>query len=163
MPPRRTKAAPEVSQEEIDALLDACRALVAISVRSLSAVADQVDIVELRILVVIASNAPASLGTVAAAAGITTSKASRTCDRLVGRKLVARSDDPSDRRSLRLTLTSAGQRILKRVTDARRAAIVPLLAGMPANRRAVLAGALRELTAASEPAGRELWAMGWPT
>lgn len=163
MPPRRTKAAPEVSEEEINALLDACRSLVAISVRSLSAVADEIDIVELRILVVIASNSPASLGTVAAAAGISTSKASRTCDRLVVRKLVARSDDPSDRRSLRLTLTPAGQRMIKRVTDARRAAIVPLLAGMPANRRAVAVEALRELTAASEPASRELWAMGWPT
>jgi DNA-binding MarR family transcriptional regulator len=162
MPPKK-KAAPDVPETEVDALLEACRTLVAVSVRSLSVVADQVDLVELRILVVIASHGSVSLGAVAEATGITMSKASRTCDRLVARNLVARADDPSDRRSLRLTLTPAGQRVVRRVTDARRAALAPLVADMPAQRRAALVDLLREFTAGSEPANRDLWAMGWAT
>lgn len=161
--PTKKKLSIGVSDQEIDALLDACRSLVAISVRSLAAVADQVDIVELRILVVIASRGSVSLGAVAEATGITMSKASRTCDRLVARKLVARADDPADRRSLRLTLTPTGQRVVRRVTDARRAALAPLLAQMPADRRAVLVDVLREFASHSQPAHRDLWAMGWAT
>ena len=85
------------SAAEVDALLEACRSLVAISVRSLAAVSAQVDIVQLRVLVVIASRGSVSLGEAADATGITLSKASRTCDRLVGMRLLARADDPSDR------------------------------------------------------------------
>ena len=144
-------------------MLDACRALVAISVRSLAAVSAQVDIVQLRVLVVVASSGSVSLGEAADATGITLSKASRTCDRLVGKRLLARADDPADRRSLKLTLTPAGRRVVRRVTQARRDAITPTLDAMPAAQRAVLVSALREFTARAEPESRDLWAMGWET
>lgn len=161
MPHRR--AGESVTCEEVDALLDACRSLVAISVRSLSAVSSQVDLVQLRILVVIASRGSASLGELADATGITLSKASRTCDRLVGKRLVSRDDDPSDRRTLKLTLTPSGRRIVARVTQARRNAIAPMLAAMPTQRRYELMSALRDFTAGAEPESRDLWALGWET
>lgn len=161
VPVRRTTG--EVPPDEVDALLDACRALVAISVRSVSAVSDQVDVVQLRILVVIASKKSVSLGEVADATGINLSKASRTCDRLVGRRLVGRDDDPADRRSLRLTLTAAGRRIVRKVMQARRDAIMPMLAAMPAQRRTELVDVLREFTTGVKPESRDLWALGWET
>ncbi|MGH8861999.1 MAG: MarR family winged helix-turn-helix transcriptional regulator [Jatrophihabitantaceae bacterium] len=151
------------SSEEVDAVLDACRSLVAISVRSLAAVSAQVDVVQLRVLVVVASRGSVSLGEAADATGITLSKASRTCDRLVGMRLLARADDPSDRRSLKLTLTPAGRRVVRRVTRARRDAITPMVDAMSLVQRDVLVSTLRVFTAQAEPESRELWAMGWET
>ncbi len=160
---QRRSSTQSASAGEVDALLEACRSLVAISVRSLAAVSAQVDIVQLRVLVVVASRGSVSLGEAADATGITLSKASRTCDRLVGMRLLARADDPSDRRTLKLTLTPAGRRIVGRVTQARRDAITPMLDAMSAEQRAVLVVALRQFTARAEPESRDLWAMGWET
>jgi DNA-binding MarR family transcriptional regulator len=161
--PRPGRPHADVTDQEIDALLTACRALVAIAVHSVSAVSEDVDLVQLRILVVIASRGWASLGEVAEATTITPSKASRTCDRLVANRLVTRDDDPNDRRSLKLTLTRAGQQVVRRVNEARRDAIAPMLAAMPASRRSALVRALDEFTANSTPEQRDLWAMGWAT
>lgn len=153
----------DVTDQEVDALISACRALVAIAVRSVSAVSEEVDVIQLRILTVIASRGRASLGEVAEAATITLSKASRTCDRLVAGRLVTRDDDPNDRRSLKLTLTREGRQVVQRVNAARRDAIAPMLAAMPTARRSALVSALCEFTAGAAPEHRDLWAMGWTT
>jgi DNA-binding MarR family transcriptional regulator len=120
--------------------------------------------VQLRILVVIVSRGSASLSEVAAATDISVSKASRRCDRMVVDGLIARADDPRDRRNLHLTLTPVGRRIVARVTDARRKEVAPMLAAMDGVARGQLVAALREFTAAGgEPEAKDLWAMGWRT
>ena len=103
-------------------MLDACRSLVAISAWSVEAVADQVDLVELRILVVLATRGASSLKDLAEATRLHLSRASRACDRLVGKDLITRSDDPDDRRVLQLGLTARrrGRRAQRfRTRDAR--------------------------------------------
>lgn len=145
-------------------MLAACRLLVGISVRSASAVQDRVNLVQLRILTVIASHDAVTLSELAAATGLHISRASRTCERMVGEGLIARDEDPDDRRNLRLTLTRAGARILADVAAARRAALEPALRTMTASARRALVAALNDLTeAAGEPAEPELWALGWAT
>lgn len=157
-PPQR------IGSDEVEAVLTACRLLVAISVKSLSAVEDLVTITQLRILVVIASRGVSTLSDLAGATGLHMSTASRTCDQLVGTELLERSDDPDDRRSLRLSLTDQGVRILASVAKARRAAIAPALRRMSPARRGELIALLGEFTAAGgEPPEAELWTMGWPT
>jgi DNA-binding MarR family transcriptional regulator len=153
-----------VSTREVDAVLAACRGLVAISVRSLASVEGVVDATQLRALVVVASRGSVSLGELAAGAGLTLSTASRLCDRLVAGGLMHRQDDPANRRQLVLTLTQDGKRVVKQVTDSRRRAIEPLLRALPEGRRRVLADALEELMeAGGEPSERDLWAVGWTT
>lgn len=118
---------------------------------------------QLRVLVLIATRGPASLKAVVETTGMHPSRASRTCDRLVSKGLIARAADPADRRSLRLTLTSAGERIVRRVRRARRAAIAPVLAAMSPRTRADLLHALEAFATASE--GRrdgDLSALAWP-
>lgn len=139
-----TTAAPDV-----DVVLDACRALVAISARSVEAVAGRVDLVQLRILVVLARRETASLRDVVDATGLHPTRASRHCDRLVAKKFITRTDDPDDRRVLRLALAPAGHKLVRRVVDARRDAIAPALAAMSATRRAELVRSLRAFTVAS--------------
>lgn len=143
-------------------MLAASRVLVAISVRSLSAVSDQVDIVQLRILVIIASRGSVTLSELAEAAAIHLSKASRTCDRLVASGLIVREDDPDDRRSLRLTLTASGRQVVRTVMRARRAAITPMLQRLSSKRRHELVALLAEFAGVDEDsASTELSAMGW--
>lgn len=151
------------AESDADAVLHACRLLVAISVRSLSAADDIVTLPELRVLVVLASRGPVSLSRVAQATGLHLSKASRMCDRLAGRGLLLREDDPDDRRSLQLTLTAAGERVVERVQRARQAAVVPLLEGMDPNRRAQLTELLEELSSAGDAADEDLWKLAWVT
>lgn len=152
------------TDDDVDAVLAACRGLVGINARSLGAVADEVSFLELRALTVIASRDGLSLSELAAATGMHISRMSRACERMAQEGLVERAADPDDRRTMRLTVTGAGRRILRRVADARRAQVRPALAAMPAAQRARLTEVLAAFTAAlGEPQERELWSLGWTT
>lgn len=157
-------AATEVDAELVDAVLAASRSLVAISAQSIAAVADQVDVVQFRVLIVVASRGPCTLGELAEGADLHLSTASRTCDRLVAAGLLHRSSRAGDRRTLELTLTPAGEELVGSVLRRRRTALKPMLARLSERKRQRLVHALRDLAdAADEPSERALWAMGWTT
>lgn len=148
--------------EEVDAVLEACRSLVAISAWSVEAVADEVDLVQLRILVVLATRGAASLKDVAQAARLHLTRASRSCERLVAKKLITRIDDPDDRRVLQLRLSPAGEAIVRKVMNARRDAVAPVLAAMSTTRRTDLVRSLRAFAAASGEIGDgDLSSLAW--
>ena len=79
------------------------------------------------------------------------SNATRACDRLVQGGLLARNENPTDRRQVRLELTGTGRRLIESVMNRRRMQIEDLLIRMPSEHRAALVPVLRALTAA----GRE--------
>lgn len=158
--PRRGPA----DDEDADAVLAACRVLVALSARSIAAVEDVADVAQVRVLVVISSRGSVSLSELATAANLHLTRASRLCDRMVADGLINRADDPANRRQLTLRLTAKGQRVVHDVMAHRRAAITPILAQLPKQRRAELVAVLQEFAAAGgEPSGPDLWAMGWTT
>ena len=74
----------------VDAVLTASRVLVAVAARSLADVAEEVTLTQYRTLVVLASRGPQSLAALADAVAVTPSTATRMCDRLVRKGLVAR-------------------------------------------------------------------------
>jgi DNA-binding MarR family transcriptional regulator len=157
-----TAAAPPSNVEDVDAVLDACRSLVAISAWSVEAVADQVDLVQLRILVMLAARGTSSLRDLADATRLHLSRASRACDRLVGKNLITRSDDPDDRRVLQLDLTPDGEAVLRKVMNARRKAVAPVLAAMSTTRRVELVRALRAFAAATGEVGHgDVSSLAW--
>jgi DNA-binding MarR family transcriptional regulator len=158
-------AGTDVDDDELlDVVLAASRSLVAISAQSIAAVTDRVDVVQLRILVVVASHWHCTLGEVAEAADLHVSTASRTCDRLVGQGLLHRASRRGDRRTIELTLTAAGEELVGGVYRRRRAALEPVLERLSAAQRRRLVSALRAFAeAAGEPSDRHLWAMGWTT
>jgi DNA-binding MarR family transcriptional regulator len=161
---RRSPRHGEVRPDDADAVLAACRVLVAVSAQSIAAVEDVVDLLALRALVVVAARESVSLGELATAAHLHLTRASRLCDRLVTEGLLNRADDPANRRQLVLTLTPRGRRIVRTVMERRRAIVGPILARMSSQRRADLVTALRDFTAAGgELADPDLWAMGWTT
>jgi DNA-binding MarR family transcriptional regulator len=154
----------DVSPADADAVLAACRVLVALSAQSIAAVDDLVDVTQVRVLVIVASTEPVSLGVLAEAAQLHPSTASRLCDRMVGEDLLDRTDDPTNRRALSLRLTANGRRVVAAMVRHRRQAIMPMLRAMPAPRRKELVEALRAFAdAGGEPPDRELWSMGWTT
>lgn len=59
------------------------------------------------------------------------SSASRLVDALVGRGLVTRIEDPSDRRAVVLGLTESGERAARRIAAAHHAFIADVLSRMP--------------------------------
>ncbi len=137
------------STDQVEAVLRASRVLTAITARSVAAVAPVADLVQVRVLVVIAERRAVSLNALAEAAGLHISKASRLCDRMAGQGLLNRRDDPSDRRQLTLTLTPKGQRVVRTMMARRRAETERVLARMNARQRAALVAALDEFADAS--------------
>lgn len=145
-------------------VLAACRLLVAISVQSAEVAADEVSLVELRVLVFAASRSGVTVSQVADAVGLHMSRASRTCERLVRARLLQRAADPDDRRAVRFTLGEDGRRLVDRVAQARRDAVEPALRSMSPAARTRLVAALEEFVdVVGEPRAATLWAMGWVT
>lgn len=149
---------------EVDAVLAACRVLVAVNAQSIAAITDSVDLMQFRVLVVVASSGSVSLQQLAEGARLHISTASRICDRMVRMGLLNRATDRADRRHLDLTVTPRGGQLVETVMSRRRAAIRPVLARMPKRSRAGLVSALADFgVAGGEPAAPDLWAMGWTT
>lgn len=165
---RRSPRSRDAHDGEADAVLAACRVLVAISAQSIAAVEDIADLTQVRALVVIASRGSVSLSELSDATNIHLTRASRLCDRLLAKGLLHRADDPSNRRQLTLTLTPAGEEVVAEVMRRRRQAIQPILTRMSKQmtkqRRAEITSLLNDFaTAGGEPSDPDLWAMGWTT
>ncbi|MEW1952369.1 MarR family transcriptional regulator [Terrabacter sp. NPDC080008] len=148
--------------EEVDAVLDACRVLVAITARSMAATSEVNDLLHLRALVVLWSRPSLSLGELAEGVGIGLTRASRLCDRLVTHGLVDRADDPDNRRQLVLRLTPAGREVVEQVMHERAEEVRPILARMSSADRSSLVRSLGAFARAADGlADSDLWALGW--
>jgi DNA-binding MarR family transcriptional regulator len=101
------------SEELVDAVLGASRALVAVAARSLAMVADDVTLAQYRALIELASRGPQRVADLAAALTVDRSTATRMCDRLVRKRLVARRRMTDDRRVVRISLTRAGADVVR--------------------------------------------------
>jgi DNA-binding MarR family transcriptional regulator len=161
-----TRPAPhgDPDPEQVDAVMAAARVLVGATARSFVAVEDTVTLPQWRVLVMVAGRGTAKLGEVAEGLGVHPSNVTRACDRLVAAGLLTRRDDPSDRRSLMLTLTTAGRAFVQRVDDHRRETIRSVLRKLPAEQRPVIASAMRAFAAAGgEFPEAAVWNLGWRT
>lgn len=168
--PRTTPAtdagisAAEDAEELVTALLTASRALVGVSARSLAQVEDSVTITQFRMLVVLEEHGTTRLNLLAERLGVTPSTALRMVDRLISAGMVTRQENTADRREVLIALSEAGQRIVRVVTERRRAEIAAIVAAMPNSRRRAAVSALTAFAeAAGEvPAGTDAAArLGW--
>jgi DNA-binding MarR family transcriptional regulator len=140
-------------QDVVDAVLRASRVLVAVAVRSLAAVDDDVTLPQYRALVVLASRGPQRPSELAEALAVHPSTITRLCDRLVARRLVHRGESATNRREVSIRLTPKGGRLVDAVTDRRRGEIADIAGKIPARERAATVHALHALgEAAGEPA-----------
>lgn len=148
--------------EVTSAVVTASRLLVAISARSLAAVEDAVTPPQFRLLVVLSSQGPAKLVTLAGLLEVNPSTALRMVGRLSAAGLVDRRASPDSGREVRIRLTPAGRALVEDVTARRRAAIAEVVARMPPARRRAMVEGLRAFTeAGGEPPAASLSRLGW--
>lgn len=138
--------------EVIAAVLTASRLLVGISARALGRTAPSLTLPQLRALVVLDSQGPVKLASLAGALGVNPSTAMRMVDRLEAAGSVTRQANPGNRREVVLSLTEPGRALVEEVLAARHTEIAALVSRLPAGERAGLIRSLRALTdAAGEP------------
>jgi DNA-binding MarR family transcriptional regulator len=126
--------------EDVEAVMAASRALVAVASRSLAPAEDVVSLSQWRALVVVAGEPGMSLNQLAEGLGVHASTATRVCDRLIAADLLIREPHPRDRRYLALSLTRKGQRLHDKVMVTRAREISTILDRLaPAGRRRVAA------------------------
>lgn len=144
----RVRAEPDAASidEVTSAMLTASRLLVAISARSLASVEEALTLPQFRVLVVVSTQGPAKLVTLAQLLGVNPSTAMRAVDRLAAAGLVAKQNSPHSGRELRIEVTEAGRALVDDVTDRRRTEIAEIVARMPALHRLALVEALRAFT-----------------
>jgi len=130
-----------------DALLDASRALVAVAVRSLSEVAEELTLPEVRSLVVLHRVGPLTVTLLAERVGVHQSTTTRIAARLSRRGLLATDKDREDRRLTVMRLTPAGRSLVEGIIERRRAEIAAVVARLP---ESDLRGAHAALTAFAE-------------
>ncbi len=149
------------SEELVEAVLGASRALVAVAARSLATVAEDVTLTQYRFLVELASRGPQRLADLAAALGVDRSTATRMCERLVRKHLVSRRRTPEDRRAVRVSLTRAGGELVAEVSARRRREIATIVARMPSAERDRVSTALRAFADAPGELPTRDWSLGW--
>lgn len=149
--------------DDVEAVMAGARVLVAVTAQSAAAVGDVVTLPQLRILVMVAGGRGPYLSAVVEGLGIPPFDATRAVEALVTAELLARRDDPTERRHIVLELTPKGQELVNRVTAERRAAIAAILERMPAARRRSLVVGMRAFVEAGGATNDTdaPWSLGW--
>ena len=135
----------------VDALLQASRALVGITARSLAVVNEEVTLPQFRSLVVLATGGPQTVSALADQLAVHASTMTRMCNRLVTRGLVVRAPSAMDRREVVIALTTMGTTVVEEVMSARRQALEDVVRRIGDDeRRAVIEALSRFAEAAGE-------------
>lgn len=98
------------------AFMTASRALLGMSLRSVAAAPVPLTVPQHRLLVLVSSDGPRRVGTLADDLGVNQSNASRLVARLAAQGLVRRIEDPGDRRASLVAVTDVGQHVLDAVS-----------------------------------------------
>jgi DNA-binding MarR family transcriptional regulator len=146
-----------------DVVVAATRAFVGVAAQALLAVGDDVSLPQYRVLVLLDDLQPQTMGALAERLGVNPSTATRICDRLTDKRLITRRVDETDRRSVRVQLTTRGQRLVDGVTRERRVRIETILERMGTAGAQRLATSLSEFAAAAGEAPDHAWTLGWST
>lgn len=103
---------------------------------------------QLKVIYVAASAGPLSMGALAERLGTTLSTTSGAADRLVRAGLLARREDPADRRQVIVEATATAREQIDRMSELGRTRLRGLLASMPADDIETVERAIRLLSAA---------------
>jgi DNA-binding MarR family transcriptional regulator len=137
------------ADELVDAFLTASRVLVGVAVRSIDSAEPAVTTPQHRLLVLLAGRGPQLIGTLATELNVNSSSATRQCDRLEKKGLVARSRSEADGRAVEVALTPRGRALLDRVTRVRRAEIAAIVGRMDTTDAAHAVACLARFSAAA--------------
>jgi DNA-binding MarR family transcriptional regulator len=139
MPPRR----PTQRERQVESVLLASQALVAIVTRSFAEVETSITLPQWRVLVILNGHGSLTPSVIARWMGVHPSNTTRACDVLVRAGLLDRRESVKDRRQNVLTLTPEGQTLVDSLLDFRRDAIAGVLEKLPAAQRKLVSEAMQ--------------------
>jgi DNA-binding MarR family transcriptional regulator len=145
----------------VQALMAASRAFVGLTARSLAGVDGDVTLPQFRALVVLAVRGPQRSVDIAEELRVNPSTGTRMCDRLVRKGLIKRVRSTSDRRVVRLRLTSKGHDIVEQVVTRRKAELEQLVAATADLWQPAVIEALSAFAAAAGEVPEQDWWLGW--
>ena len=143
--------------EVISELLDLSRVLVGIAVYSINAVPIDITVTQYRLLAVVASAGPRTIGDVAALLGVAQSNASRHCDRLERLELLRRTRSAEDGRVVLVDLTDSGREVVDLVTAVREREIGKVVEQMSALDSQAAVAAVRSFNSAAARLDAHPW------
>jgi len=146
---------------QIEAVLEASRAMVAVVAHSLADAQAQITLPQWRALVVAERHGPLNMSAMAQWMGVHPSNATRACEGLVRSGLLDRREDPDDRRRQLLSLSRSGHEFVETLLEHRRRALAQVLERVPEARRKRLAAAMRDFAEAVGDAAVAPAAMPW--
>ena len=138
-------------------LLDVSRALVGIAVYSVNVVPVDITVTQFRLLAVVASAGPRTIGEVAALLGVAQSNASRHCDRLERLELLRRTRSAEDGRVVLVDLTASGREVVDLVTAVREREIGKVVEQMSARDSQAAVAAVRAVNSAAAGLDAHPW------
>jgi DNA-binding MarR family transcriptional regulator len=146
---------------QVDDVVLASRALLAIIVRTTAPALEEVSLPQFRVLVVLVGAGPHRVGALAERLDVLPSTFSRALDRLEQGGWVQRVPSTESRREVIVEATERGKRLVAAVTDARRRELATVLERIPVDRREAVVLAFRAFAdAADEPTLEDLLPMG---
>ncbi len=165
------KARPEADKRAGDSDIDelstsilvASRALIGVAARSLAAVEGEVTLVQYRALVLLGARGPQNVSSLAESLSIHPSTTTRLCDRLADKGLIQRLTSPESRREITLSLTPAGQSLLKTVSARRKREIKQIVERVPPELRKSLSAAFTAFGEAAGESHEDAWKLGGAT
>lgn len=110
---------------------------------------------------VLQSRGPQPAHALATELGIVPSSATRLCDRLVAKGLIAREPLEGNRRELRLRVVDEGARIVGEVSRRRRAELRKVVSAMADHERDQLVNVLEVFNQAAGEVSENDWYLGW--
>jgi DNA-binding MarR family transcriptional regulator len=131
----------------IHSLLDDSRSLFAVAAQSLRYTSADLSLVEYRVVVILATRGPQTLGSLTA---FLETSAAPICSRLVVRGLVIHAPSATTPQHVLVTLSTAGRALICDVTRRRRRAIHEQLRELPASSLTSLTNAFRAFAAACD-------------
>ena len=138
-------------------------ALVGVAARSLAGVEDAVTLVQYRALVLLGSHGDMNVGALGDALDVHQSTATRLCDRLVDKGLVARRASAESRREVLVALTPDGRALLRKVNTRLAREIETIVGRLSAAQRELLVDALSVFAEAAGEVPDDAWKLGWTT
>lgn len=147
--------------EVVGALLALSRVFVGTAARSLASLDDDVTLPQFRTLVVLVSHGPQRIVDLALELTVTSSTATRMCDRLARKGLVAREARPEDRRAAWVVLTARGRDLVGEVMQRRRESIAALIADLALTQPRDFAATVNALVEAAGELPDDQWRQRW--
>jgi DNA-binding MarR family transcriptional regulator len=151
----------DAENEVVEALLAASRVFVGLASRSLVRIDDDVTLPQYRVLVLLVGRGPQRVVDLAQELAVTSSTATRMCNRLIRKGLATRQARDDDRRASWIALTPAGRDLVGQVMQVRREMLAELVREVSLTRPRAFAAVLHAFVEAAGEVPASRWQEQW--